>query len=720
MTPTGETLLRQGKAEEALPLLQQAWQRNPDSLSQRASLAAALQELGRLSEAEAHYRVILQVNPQHSLTLCNLGAILAQTQRLEEAIACLTQATQVEPNDAALWCNLGATLRKANRLHPARECQERALGLNPHLAQAHLNLGNVLYAQGDLQGALQAYQRAAEQDNVEAKVQVGQALHQAGQPLPAEKIFRAVLQHLPQHPRARTALAELLLEQRRTSEALTEATQPVQSHPELPEGHHVLGNVQSSLGQLDAAMSSYEKALKLQPDRVSARYNRAKTILAQGRIQEAQEEFQGVLWQDPHDSFAHDTYLASLLYDPEVGEERLAAEHEQWAQWHLKKIQPQASHERDLDPNRPLRVGYVSPDYRSHPVAAFLEPILSHHNREQVHVFAYSDVKAPDESTRRLQGYVDRWHDVQALSDEALAQLIETDKIDVLVDLAGHTSGHRLLVFARKPAPLQVTYLGYPCTTGLSSIDARLVDAVTVPEDAPSHGTEEIIRLPVPFCCYRPPYSTPIAHELPQKKSGIVTFGSLHKLEKINEQVLDLWCEVIRAIPNSRLLLCRNTLQGETAKRMARQLRDRGLTSKQFLLRWVEPIWGQHLHLYAQMDVALDTFPWSGHTTACEALRMGVPVLTLPGNHHASRMVSSILTSMGLTDWIADSKDDLLRIAQQKAQDVEQLARLRTELRERMQKSPLTDGATFTAHLEKVFRQLWQRWVKQQDQSSRK
>ncbi len=376
------------------------------------------------------------------------------------------------------------------------------------------------------------------------------------------------------------------------------------------------------------------------------------------------------------------------------------------------------SHPNSPDEHRVLRVGYVSPDFRAHAVAYFLEPILLHHNSNSVETFCYAELPVPDARTMSFRAMAKNWRETYAMSDDSLAALIREDAIDILVDLAGMTSGTRLLVFAKKPAPVQISYLGYPCTTGLGTMDYRLVDAVTAPPGEETSDVEELHRLPVPFACYWPSQSAPSVSSLPAEATGVITFGSLHKLEKLNAAVLDLWAQLLRQAPSSRLLFVRNTLQGRVVQCFAEQLQKRGIPQARLAFRCVKPADIQHLQAYEEIDIALDAFPWNGHTTACEALWMGVPVVALRGRRHSARMTASVLTAVGLEDLIAEDEAGYCRIAARLAADIVGLARLRRELRGRMMASPLCDGAAFTRHLEAAYRAMWQRWCAQQKDDS--
>jgi predicted O-linked N-acetylglucosamine transferase (SPINDLY family) len=362
------------------------------------------------------------------------------------------------------------------------------------------------------------------------------------------------------------------------------------------------------------------------------------------------------------------------------------------------------------DQGRRLRIGYVSADFWRHPVAAFMEPALRCHDRDNFQTFIYSDRTTPDSTTERLRTMVGHWRDAFGWTDAELAARMRADEIDILVELAGHTAQNRLGAVALRPAPIQVSYLGYPSTTGLASIDYRLTDALTDPPGEPVQYTEQLWRLSPGFCCYAAADDAPPVSPLPCLSQPEITLGALHHLAKLNGQVLDLWATLLNSLPECRLLVFRDTLHGTAARRLARELTARGLAAHRFELRPTLPASGSHLSLYDEIDVSLDVLPWSGHTTACESLWMGVPVVSLPGNRFAGRMVASVLTLAGLPQWIAQDPDQYVAIVRRFTADRAALAKLRSELRARVASSPLCDGATFTRSLEDAYRGMWRRY----------
>jgi len=440
------------------------------------------------------------------------------------------------------------------------------------------------------------------------------------------------------------------------------------------------------------------------------RYNLGLALQAQGNLVEAGECLRQAVKLKPDDPVAHGSLVSSMNCDPEVDNATLLAEHRRWAERHAPPSNTWPNHDNPPDPNRVLRVGYLSPDFRLHAVAYFMEPLLAHHNRRQVESYCYADVAAPDSMTQHLQSKAHQWRQTVNMPHEVLFNGIRQDKIDILVDLAGHMGNNRLQVFARKPAPIQVGYLGYPSTTGLPAIDYRIVDAVTNPPGEPGCHTEELVRIPDVFCCYLGPPHLPLESAPPSQRAKSITFGSLHKLEKLNDKVVDLWCQILKDMPAARLLLGRDTLQGKTTERLLARFRQRGIDPSRILLRQANSFSFQHMQLYDEMDVSLDTFPWSGHTTACESLWMGVPIVTLRGPRFAGRMVASVLTCLGLADLIAETSEEYRRLALKLANDLPRLANLRGRLRSMMVQSPLCDGVGFAKKMEDAYRWMWRRW----------
>jgi predicted O-linked N-acetylglucosamine transferase (SPINDLY family) len=641
----------------------------------------------------------------------NLGISLASLGQTEEAIASFRRALEVHPDDPGALTNLGAVLRDRGEHAEAADLFRRVLRLAPELPQAHNNLGNVLLDLGQHDEAEVCFREAIRlaPNFALAHANLAGLLARRGRPADAVNAYRASLA-IQFDARTAGRLGHLLLDLNRRPEALALCQEALQHAPNDPEILNNLGNTYAGLGRLDEAIDAYHRALAAQPEWSVPHYNLGLALRNQGRPAESRAALRRALELAPADPVAHSTYVGSFHYDPDVDAVALLEEHRRWAERHTAHLPPPERHAIDRDPNRRLRVGYVSPDFRSHAAAFFLRPLLEHHDPAAVETFCYAEVPAPDAVTAHLRGRAHHWRDTPGMSDDDLAARVRADGIDILVDLCGHMAHHRLLTFARRPAPVQISYLGYPGTTGLPAIPYRLADALTAAPTEPVAPGEELVLLPGLFCCYAPPRPVPIDTTPPSRREGVITFGSLHKLDKLNAGVLDLWCRLLQETPGSRLLLCRNTLHGPTAAYWHEQFTRRGAAAERVLCESVEPVDMRHLEAYNRIDVALDVFPWSGHTTACEALWMGVPVVTLLGERYAGRMTASVLTSLGLDEWVAAGEDDYVRIARQLAADEARRQELRTEMRSRLLNSPLSDGVGFTRGLEGVYRRLWQRW----------
>jgi predicted O-linked N-acetylglucosamine transferase (SPINDLY family) len=335
---------------------------------------------------------------------------------------------------------------------------------------------------------------------------------------------------------------------------------------------------------------------------------------------------------------------------------------------------------------------------------------LTHHDAGQVDVVCYSELPWPDSTTARLKAAAPAWRDTLGQSDADLANLIRSDKIDILIDLSGHTSGSRVRMFAHKPAPVQINYLGYPYTSGLPTIDYRLTDAIADPPGEPVSYTEELFRLPSGFSCFDPGANAPSVSPSPAVRNGYVTFGSLHTLLRLNRNVLETWGRILNAVPNSRMVIYRDTLRGKVRNEIIRAFRSQGISPDRLDLQNEKPKDGNYLNVYHNIDISLDTFPWSGHTTSCQSLWMGLPVITLNGARHAGRMVSSVLHQIGMEKLVAQSPEEYVKIAVDLAGDVDALAALRGELRAQVAGSPLCDYAGFTRNLEQAYREMWRKW----------
>ncbi len=477
--------------------------------------------------------------------------------------------------------------------------------------------------------------------------------------------------------------------------------------------HNNLANALRMRGSTAEAIEAYQRAIALNPTAAAVYNNLGNALGDQGRIEEAIEAYREALRIEPGSREVHSNLLAHLNSSANCSAREVYQEHRRWDELHARKLMPAGlRHANQADPERRIRIGYVSPDFRRHSVSYFAESFLSHHDHERFEVFCYADRFVADEVTKRVQGFADEWRTTTTMGDAELAARVREDQLDILIDLAGHQLGSRLGAFAQKPAPVQATYLGYPATTGLSAMDYRITDALADPPGQTEKlHSEELVRLPRSFLCYHLSDELPNVGPLPAESAGCVTFGCFNNFVKVNEFTLALWSRVLEAVPGSRLMLKSRSLGDEGTRAMIRErLGALGVAAERVELLGHLRGFADHLASYGRMDVALDPFPYHGTTTTCEAMAMGVPVITLAGEAHISRVGVSLLRNVGLEELIAETQEEYVEIARRLALDIERLAALRSELRERMRGSAVCDEAGFTRELENAYREMWRGW----------
>ena len=525
----------------------------------------------------------------------------------------------------------------------------------------------------------------------------GLACHQQGDHKTAVDYIRKAVQCVPGEPVLRNNLGDALRRAGDLDGAAKQLHHALRLKPDYAGAHLNLGSVYYDASNRTAALHHAQEAARLAPERADAWFNLGLVLLDQLELEEAAEGFRRALENRPIYPAAASSYLYTLNLLPSADPAMVAKEHQRISSQLFASAQPMAPGKR-LD--GPVRIGYVSGDFKAHAVNYFFEPLLRHHDSERFETFCYSDVDTPDAVSQRLEAFSDHWKEIAGWPDEAVIRQINADRIDVLFDLAGYTKHNRLSVFASRAAPLQIGFLGYPNTTGLETMDYRVVDEVTAPPGEPFTGSESPMRLAGGFACFSPPaHAPPVA--LPQRPAGDpVTFGSFHKLEKINRDVIETWAEVLHRSPDSRLLMMRDELDEWQQRRLAEQFSTLGIGPDRLLMKRFNSTDGTFLKHFAEIDIQLDTFPWSGHTMACMALWMGVPVVSLHGNSHAGRMVASVLRTIGLDDLLADDRSAYVHICRELGSRRQRLADLRAGLRQRMEKSALLDGAGFTRTLE--------------------
>ena len=669
------------------------------TVNQAMQLAVQHHQAGRLSEAESIYRQVLTAHPEFPDAMYLLGAVAQQVGRHDVATDLISRALARKGGVAAWHSGLGVSLAFLGKLDEAMDEFTRAITIQPSLADAHLNLGNTFNLKGMREEAIRCFRKAIELQPhyAEAHFNLANALRHTAADEAIEE-YRKVAKMRPDLPVVHAHLGETLHQRRRLDEAIESYRRAIRLQPNLPEPNYNLGVVLAEAGRTEEAISAYQSAIRVKPDYAAAHFNLAVAMGETAPVEDVLHEFREVLRIDPQQRVAFDNALHLQHYIPTIEQKALFEEHREWARRFEAPVLAAAKPlESDRDPERRLRIGYVSRDFRTHSVSFFIEPILRAHDRTRFEIYCYADEIVPDETTRRLRELADAWQDTTALSDEELADQVRADQIDILIDLAGHTDQNRLMVFARKPAPLQATWLGYPDTTGMASIDFRITDVHADPAGAEAFATEKLLRLPSGWC-YQPPQSAPPPVAEVRERSGI-TFGCFNSIAKINAPLAALWSDLLKRSRGSRLLLKARGLDNrDVAARVAKMFTQHGIEPDRLELVGAASSIGDHLATYHRIDVALDTFPYHGTTTTCEALWMGVPVVTLAGHTHASRVGVSLLTHVGVRDWVAPNRGRYIdyALAAADATDVRGAA-----LRDRVRVSALMDAATTTASLER-------------------
>lgn len=584
-------------------------------------------------------------------------------------------------------------LRSAGRLDEAASAFERAIALAPHVPELLVNLGNILKEAGRLEESADAYRRAIAARNTipEAHMGLGNALADLKQWDQAIASYRDAAGLRPQYAQAWHNLGGVLDATNQTDDAITAYQRATVLGFE--PSFEPLGNSLRRAGRFEEAITAYQRA----PKTPQVLNNLGATLKDCARLDEAIAAFQQAMLAAPDFWVAHSNLLYTLYFHPAYDAVAILQAHREWDAQHARGIQPIRGQLSQRPQNRRLRLGYVSPDFRDHCQSLFTIPLLSHHNREQFEVYCYADVARPDAVTQRLQSYADTWRSTVVVSDELLARQIADDGIDILVDLTMHMAQGRPLVFARRPAPVQLAWLAYPGTTGIDAIEYRLTDPHLDPPGHDAYYSEKSIRLPATFWCYDPLSTEAVQLDLPSDSRGHVTFGCLCNFCKVNDRVLSMWSAVLARVERSRLILL--SPRGAHRQHVIEKL---GVDPGRIEFVEHRPR-AEYLRLYHSLDVMLDTCPYNGHTTSLDAWWMGVPVVSLCGQTAVSRAGLSQASNLGLQDLVAADAEGYARIAEALAGDPDRRRQLRHSLRERMSRSPLMDAARFAADMEAVY-----------------
>jgi len=716
---SGNAYMRLAQHAQAIVAYEKALTLKPDFVDAEVAKGAALQDLKRTEDAVTSFRQALAIKPDYAEAHYNLGGALEELGKLDDAVGALQKAIGIKNDYTEAHVRLGALFYELGRFDEAVESYSKALKIQPERVEALNNHAAALVKLDQADAAVESYQRALELEPEQAEIlsNLGVVQKRLGKFDDAVASYRRALAINPNFADAHNNLGTVLHKLGRIDEALQSYRHALKIDPENADVHNNLGVLQNQLGQLDAAAASYRRSLENNPSYVEAYSNLGSVLADLGQLEGAAECYRRALEIDPDYTIAHSNMLFTHNYLAEQSSLELLAEAQRFGEVVAQKATPYTTWSNPRDPARCLRIGVVSADLRQHPAGYFAENTLTTLARQaagRLELIAYSNHHETDATTLRIKASCHRWHDVYGIPDERLAQLIHEEGIDILIDLSGHTGDNRLPMFAWKPAPIQVSWLGYFATTGVVAIDYLIADPWTLPENEEASFSEHVWRLPETRLCFTAPPVDLDVSPPPALINNYITFGCFNNLTKMNDLVVALWARVLSAIPSSRLFLKARAL-GEVAVRQSviNRFAKLGIDPQRLILETYVPR-GNYFAAYNRVDIALDPFPYTGGTTTVEALWMGVPVLTLAGRQFLARQGVGLLMNAGLPEWVASDQEDYLSRAVAHASDLQRLASLRTGLREQVLASPIFDAPRFARHFEAALRGMWEKWCRDQ------
>ena len=715
----GCLLLQAGKALEAIVFFRLPTEADPSNADAHINLADALKASGQSAAAVESYRRAVAIKPDHVSALLRLGNAQGDLSQHADAIASYDRILHIENHNCEAILNRSVSLMELGQLDKAEEGFHRVLGMEPSSAEAHSNLGLVLKKRGEFESAVERFHQAIalRADFCDAHMNLGTVLHALGRFDAALTSYKRAVELQPGYALAYSNYGTAFQSLGKLDMAEKCYVRALGINPLLSVAHNNLGILYSFSDRLEASIASYLRAIHIEPGYADAYANLGAALKDAGRLDEALTYLRRAIELDRDCVVAHhnllfvQTYLADYPADVMFSGAKLFGEM-------ATRAATRFTHwPNPIDVGRKLRVGFVSGDLSDHPVGCFVEGVfgaLKSQFSDRLELIAYPSRTRDDFLSRRLQICCHEWHPVAGLSDKALAQKIQSDRIDILIDLSGHTAHNRLMMFAWKPAPVQATWLGYLATTGLTEMDYLIADEWTLPATGDEQFTEKIWRIPNSYLCFTPPGQIIDVAALPALANGYVTFGSFNNLSKMNDSVVALWARVLNAIPNSRLFLKSTQLSEISIRnRVIESFRAHGIDSNRLVLRTFVPR-EQYLTPYNEVDIALDPSPYPGITTSVESLWMGVPVLTLAGKSFLSRQGVGLLMNAGLPEWVASDPDDYVSRAVSHASNLPRLATLRAGLRQQVLASPIFDAPRFASHFEAALRGMWRKWCDQE------
>uniref|UniRef100_A0A0V0IZP6 Probable UDP-N-acetylglucosamine--peptide N-acetylglucosaminyltransferase SPINDLY n=1 Tax=Solanum chacoense TaxID=4108 RepID=A0A0V0IZP6_SOLCH len=731
LTHCGILYKDEGRLVEAAESYEKALKADPSYKPAAECLAIVLTDIGtslklagNTQEGIQKYYEAIKIDSHYAPAYYNLGVVYSEMMQYDMALNCYEKAALERPMYAEAYCNMGVIFKNRGDLESAIACYERCLAVSPNfeiaknnMAIALTDLGTKVKLEGDINQGVAYYKKALcyNWHYADAMYNLGVAY---GEMLKFDMaiVFYELAFHFNPHCAEACNNLGVIYKDRDNLDKAVECYQMALSiKPNFSQSLNNLGVVYTVQGKMDAAASMIEKAIIANPTYAEAYNNLGVLYRDAGNISLAIEAYEQCLKIDPDSRNAGQNRLLAMNYINEGTDDKLYEAHRDWGRRFMKLYPQYTSWDNSKVPERPLVIGYVSPDYFTHSVSYFIEAPLAHHDYTNYKVVVYSSVVKADAKTNRFRDKVMKkgglWRDIYGIDEKKVSSMIREDKVDIMVELTGHTANNKLGTMACRPAPVQVTWIGYPNTTGLPTIDYRITDAMADPPNAKQKHVEELVRLPNSFLCYTPsPEAGPVC-PAPALSNGFVTFGSFNNLAKITPKVLQVWARILSAVPHSRLIVkCKPFCCDSVRQRFLSILEQLGLEPQRVDLLPLILLNHDHMQAYSLMDISLDTFPYAGTTTTCESLYMGVPCVTMGGSVHAHNVGVSLLKTVGLENLVARNEDEYVESAIQLASDVTSLSNLRMSLRELMSKSPLCDGAKFTRNIESIYRSMWRRY----------
>lgn len=733
LTHCGVLYKDEGRLLEAAESYQKALKVDPSYRTAAECLAVVLTDIGTSLKLAGNteagiqkYCEALNADSRYAPAYYNLGVVYSEMMQFDLALSCYEKAALQRPMYAEAYCNMGVIYKNRGDLETAIACYERCLAVSPNfeiaknnMAIALTDLGTKVKLEGDISQGVELYKKALCYNwrYADAMYNLGVAYGEMLKFDMAIVFYELALHFNPHCAEACNNLGVIYKDRDNLDKAVECYQMALSIKPNFSQSLNNLGVVYTVQGKIDAAAGMIEKAIAANPTYAEAYNNLGVLYRDAGNINLAIEAYERCLEIDPDSRNAGQNRLLAMNYINEDSDEKLFEAHREWGRRFIRLYQPYTSWDNPKVMERPLIIGYVSPDYFTHSVSYFIEAPLLYHDYTEYQVVVYSAVVKADAKTCKFKEKVlkkgGQWRDIYGIDEKKVAHMVREDKVDILVELTGHTANNKLGTLACRPAPVQVTWIGYPNTSGLPSIDYRISDSFADPPTTCQKQVEELVRLSKCFLCYTPSPEAGVVSPSPALSNGFITFGSFNNLAKITPKVLKVWAKILCAVPNSRLIVkCKPFCCDSIRQRFLSILEQLGVEPLRVDLLPLILLNHDHMQAYSLMDISLDTFPYAGTTTTCESLYMGVPCVTLAGSVHAHNVGVSLLSNVGLAHLVAKTEDEYVQMAVKQASNVSSLSELRMSLRELMLKSPLCDGLKFTKQLESSYRTMWHRYCR--------